>query len=608
MPMHRAAPRLTLVSSRLLVAALMATLVMVGLAVPPSAAAASTDDRLALAPMSKSILRGTSIDAAVTWRVNGKAASGSVTLQHRVGGQWRTARAVAVTAGRATVVLKPGATKQYRLVAGRQASVAKTISVWSTTSSDPATQLSFVPAATIVSRGSGVEADVTWKRDGNPQTGSVNLQHRVDGSWVTARLAKVTDGTARVILTPGATKSYRLVVGRHPSAVATITVAAKPPAAFDITGGGWGHGVGMSQYGAWEMAKQGSTASEILTHYYSGTKVEARAADRQIRVQVRQGGSTEVTVTGGRSRVLVQGDDATTSSEVQAGPVVVEAASGGRITARVDGTSQTTRAEGAVIVEWENTSYFEPDSTATAVARVTGAPGSYRHGRLVVRNVGGKVNVVNVLRINDEYLYGIAEMPSSWHTKALQAQAIAARTFALANLDYRESCDCNVYDDTRSQMFLGWNKENQATYGEDWVAAVDATIRSGTDGLVVTRDGKLIATYYFSSSAGATLNSENVWSATLPYARSVADPGSTSSANPRATWKLRVSQAKAAAFFGLPNVASLKVTAFYPGKGVKTMVATSMTGVRKTVTAKADRFRLGLGLYSGQFTTIRAVD
>jgi SpoIID/LytB domain protein len=608
MPMCRPVPHRSFIQPRRIAVVLASILVFVSLVLPPSPVAAATNDRLALVPMSKSILGGTWIDAVVAWRVDGKAVSGSVTLQHRVDGRWRDARAVKVSEGTGRVVLKPSATKQYRLVAGRQVSVAKTIAVWSTTATDPATELALLPSSTRVSKGTAVQADVAWKRDGAPQTGTVTLQHRVNGSWLTAWPVLVTGGTAKVTLTPGATKSYRLVVGRHPSAAATITVSATPPTAFDITGGGWGHGVGMSQYGAWEMAKQGATASAILTYYYTGTRVVAQEADRQIRVLVRRGDSSEATITGGRSRILVQGNDATTRHDTVAGKVAFAAASNGRITATLDGVSHTTRAGGAVIVEWEHTSYFEPDSSATAIAKVAGARGTYRHGRLVVRNVNGKVNVVNVLRLNDEYLYGIAEMPSSWHTKALQAQAIAARTYALANMGYRESCDCNVVDDTRDQVFVGWNKENQATYGADWVAAVDATIRSGTDGLVVTRDGKLIATYYFSSSGGATLNSEDVWSATLPYARSVADPGSASAANPRRTWTLRITQARAATFFGLPDVASMKVTAYYPGKGVKTMVATSMTGQRKVVTAKADRFRVGLGLYSGQFTTIRAVN
>ena len=120
------------------------------------------------------------------------------------------------------------------------------------------------------------------------------------------------------------------------------------------------------------------------------------------------------------------------------------------------------------------------------------------------------------------------EMPSSWDSAALQAQAIAGRNYAAAAAAKKRSatCDCHVYDDTRSQNFTGWKKESEGTnaqWGKRWTAAVDATVTSSTSAQVLRADGGLVNAYYFSSSGGRTANSEDVWSAKVGYLRSVAD-------------------------------------------------------------------------------------
>ena len=138
---------------------------------------------------------------------------------------------------------------------------------------------------------------------------------------------------------------------------------------------------------------------------------------------------------------------------------------------------------------------------------------------------------------DEEYLYGLAEVPSSWPTPALQAQAIAARTYAFTKAatsgQHRPVCNCALFASSFDQVYAGWDKE-AGLDGDRWVAAVDATA-----GEVVTYQGQTIQAFYMSSSGGFTEDNENVWGGTpIPYLRGVCDPGDYTLANPNAVWDL----------------------------------------------------------------------
>jgi SpoIID/LytB domain protein len=137
----------------------------------------------------------------------------------------------------------------------------------------------------------------------------------------------------------------------------------------------------------------------------------------------------------------------------------------------------------------------------------------------------------------EEYLYGLAEVPSSWPVPALQAQAIAARTYAFTKAatsgQHRAVCNCALFASSFDQVYAGWDKE-AGLDGDRWVAAVDATA-----GQVVTYQGQSIQAFYMSSSGGFTEDNENVWGGTpIPYLRGVCDPGDYTSENPNAVWDL----------------------------------------------------------------------
>ena len=196
---------------------------------------------------------------------------------------------------------------------------------------------------------------------------------------------------------------------------------------------------------------------------------------------------------------------------------------------------------------------------------------------------------------------------------------IAARNYAVANRAYKASCDCQMYDDTRSQNFTGWTKESQGDtgqWGARWVAAVNATTSDDRhSGLMLTYGsggaGNLVTAYYFSSSGGQTENSENVWSATVSYLRSVPDPWSAlpEIVNPNADWTATIDQATIAGLFGLPDVVTIEIVSRTgPGTdaGVTGLVATSSTGATSTLTGM-EKVRTKLGLKSAWVKGIAAL-
>jgi len=363
--------------------------------------------------------------------------------------------------------------------------------------------------------------------------------------------------------------------------------AATVPDSFSINGSGWGHGVGMSQYGARGMAQEGYSAKQILEHYYNPAKVvtsNAYAAS-DIKVQLLKTGYASITPANGKLRIRVNGGVYETTG------TVTFQASGSSVAVKVNGS---TFYSGNVGVEWQGTRFWPAGTTTTVSipgADAESGTGVYRHGKIEVNNVGGQVNLVNTLRLNDEYLYGLAEVPSSWEPAALQTQAIAGRTYAMRNMGYlKAACSCNVYDEVASQKFTGWRKENEGggSIGQRWKQAVDATqTKSGgvpTSASVVTYNGALIEAVYSSSTGGKTRSGQSVWVTNTPYLQSRDDHWAlkASVGNPSASWSYTVPQRTAAANFGLPDVASVSIAKNADGT-IASATARSSAGATRTI-------------------------
>lgn len=379
-----------------------------------------------------------------------------------------------------------------------------------------------------------------------------------------------------------------------------ITAAAAIPDKFLLNGSGHGHGVGMPQYGAYEMARQGYGASQILRHFHRGTAVTTRTTPSLINVQVfgpdpygysgyDDPATTDITVRKGRwqllagSKVLASGRGGTLQVSARGGDVIVWAG-GNRY------------KHERLVLRWSGTRHYR-SSAAPALVTVAGAQGIYRHGRILLSESRGRANVVNQLRLNSEYLWGLAEMPSSWGTaggkEALRAQAVVARSYALLKKgQWKSACRCHVVDDARDQNFVGWQDEATADR-RAWVGAANSTRISATRAVVLTSGGRPIEAHYYSSGGGRTANSEDVWSSTLSYERSVADPYSAAAPGNRyASWVRVLTQSRARTLFDLPDVKAVWVASRYESGQVHTLRARSSSGKAGTLTRSADQIRV----------------
>lgn len=395
-----------------------------------------------------------------------------------------------------------------------------------------------------------------------------------------------------------------------PTPVATASV----PASFEVTGSGYGHGVGMSQYGAYGLALRGAGLSGITAHYYRGSALSAVDDAVPLRVNLLHQarmvtlGVSGVPGTSGwpalRLRTpaggvpVARGD---TVSVVPSGTTGVKIFKNGRNVLTL-GTNTGLQAV------WTGTWAF-PGSAALALLSGTGTEGTrsgrqYRYGTVQLVRVGNRLEAVNVVSLGQHYLRGVAEMPSSWGVKgraALQAQAVAARTYALRKYraGLRADCQCHLYDSARDQVFAGWSQET-GTYGPYWASAVSSTART-----VLSHDGALAEALYFSSSAGRTENAEDVWGTAVPYLTSVADPYSLDAAvnNPMARWSRTLTQSAVARTFGLPDVVAAAVSGRTAGGSAATVSAVSRDGRWASITGA--RLRSGLGLPASWVSTLR---
>ena len=367
--------------------------------------------------------------------------------------------------------------------------------------------------------------------------------------------------------------------------------SAAAPSRWTIRGAGFGHGVGMSQYGAYAMAEAGRSTRQILAHYYAGTTYEAVKDRSVIAVNLRHRDGTVAVRT-------------TTLSGSSGGAFTVTL---GGTTLRGNGDTATfTRSGSSVAVSCDGCS--GATSAAGARARVTFDEGDdlllvdgsgYDHGDLVLTpSIGTSSGLETVLRVllHGEYLDHIAEMPWSWPPAALRAQAAAARAVALRKRaeGIKGSCACHIYDTTMDQVFGPYPSSANRAFWPRWKKAVRATGSSGT-GYVPRYEGRTLEALYSSSNGGWTASNSEVWGTTqVPYLTSVRDNWSLSSLNPRASWRTEVGRASLASAFGLGDVVRLNLSDRTASWAVDTARATSSKGTSSTISGQQLVARLGL--------------
>jgi SpoIID/LytB domain protein len=273
--------------------------------------------------------------------------------------------------------------------------------------------------------------------------------------------------------------------------------AAAPAGSVRFCGHGWGHGVGLGQWGAKGMALAGLNYRFIDQHFYTGTTWSSLdTANTPIHVAVLWGTATYRVVPSGPAQLIA----------------------GGRVTNLAPGQTISLAPSGGV-------QKIVPTSAGTRMT-VYGPSGRYHayRGSIVAQPSGGLLYIINVLPIED-YLRGLGEVPSSWPLEAIKAQIVAARCYALTHMGSTGLYD--VDDTTQFQVYRGIDSESASQN-----AAVDQT-----SGQVLMYGGRVIEAFFSASDGGHTANVSDVFGgslATYPYLRGVLDPWDVVA--PRHTW------------------------------------------------------------------------
>jgi stage II sporulation protein D len=367
--------------------------------------------------------------------------------------------------------------------------------------------------------------------DGQPGAGTVTVQKRraSGGDWIQWRTAELdADGayTVTVDMVNRQTWEFRARMpgdgGQNETGYSAIVGLTVGPAAvaygpgeyaFTISGRGWGHGIGMSQWGAYGLAKHGRGYRAILRHYYTGIGF-AKVKNRTVRVLLRRGVGTvkltcadRYTVSGGAGTFSIPGGTTATVTRSGAGCRVV--------------AGKLSKVLGATVT-------FSPTRARLDVRTASdlGQTGKHR-GRVRVAAYGSSSLIMVNLVALESYLRGVVphEVPSSWPAAALRAQACAARAYAESARRSSGSRQWDLYCDVRSQAYGGVAWEQSRT---------DVAIR-GTAGVVPVYGGRPIQAFYFSCSGGHTENIEDAWqTSAVPYLKGVVDP--YDGAAPLHTW------------------------------------------------------------------------
>jgi len=307
------------------------------------------------------------------------------------------------------------------------------------------------------------------------------------------------------------------------AAVVLLLVFGAPSAStapvFVLTGKGYGHGIGLSQYGAQGFAQHGWTHAEILEHFYDGATLTPGFPNDSVKVLLATG---RVSLTLGSSAAFTLEAETLAAGDYTLTPSI------GHVTVRGSGVAKTVASPAT----------FVPGAASLELGSLP-----YR-GRLVIASsADGKTLAALNTPSREQYIQGVVprEMPASWEPEALAAQAVAARTYSLATgghclweagdglraaalpamsfmvapIQEQLAAEAVFCTDTRDQVYGGRSAETVATN-----AAVQATA-----GKAMTYQGSIAATYFFSTSGGRTAAKADEWGgASVPYLVSVLDP------------------------------------------------------------------------------------
>lgn len=385
-------------------------------------------------------------------------------------------------------------------------------------------------------------------------------------------------------------------------------------------GGGWGHGLGMSQYGAQGAARLGCSYRQILGRYYAGTKVVTRAMPDSVRLRMLAGGNrVDVKAVQGGLAWVLPGCTGPTPENPAAPPCPPAQPAGAMWQLTLDDASAQFVLWNLDVIPkaelWRGGSADQALALEQkgSVARLTTWTGHsiyldryLRWDRTRFAIGSGRIDAVQQIATTaegsamDKYLWGIAEVPSSFPKQALKAQAVAARTYAV------KRAGRVLMPTPADQNYTGWKKETEGpngAAGARWRAAVDAT---SARVIASSGGGDLIDAFYSSSTGGYTEDERYVWGVESPWLRPVDDSRwDLASSNPaeKRSWAVGVSWVTLAKKLGFAEISDISV----PSRGDPARNAgVKVTGVKggQVVTTKLEGWdvRQALGLLSPGFT------
>jgi SpoIID/LytB domain protein len=370
---------------------------------------------------------------------------------------------------------------------------------------------------------------------------------------------------------------------------------------FVISGRGYGHGEGMSQWGAWEAAREGVKYDAILAFYYPGTTLKKVSGTTTVKVRLTKSSNSSSCY----YRVDLQ-------PTVTSATLVMHDSTGDHTQALAAGTAVETLCTGSTVQVVGTTGTFDwvelrPDTTDGRVglslwtASTTTSAYSIEYWGTIHVQPGSSATTLllyNVVPL-DLYARGVSEIDPGWANSSLpaqyapecvKAQQTAARTYALAK--------GTVYDNSTDQNYGGYTWE-AAHPGV--AAAVDATA-----GMVIEYGGKPIPTNFSSSSGGYLTNS--AWSdgSSVPYLVAKADPWSMKAPVPPWTigpgypWTVTISPANLASKLGtsVGTITKVEVTARDTSDATSHARTLKITGTSGSTTMTARTFKSKLGLKS----------
>ncbi len=343
--------------------------------------------------------------------------------------------------------------------------------------------------------------------------------------------------------------AFALAVGPIATPVAHADIAPAAIPDFTITGGGNGHGIGLSQYGAQGYALKGWKYDAILKHYYQGVSIAKQAKTVQPRVNLDKSNNarTSWTIRAVEATLCVYGGGVTKYypknayykfTNTSAGIVVADSAGKTVATFASDVTADPT---GSARVEIKDVSGPVLNSSYP-----NGYPYMRYRGKLQFTRSGTTSLYAYNLVSFQEYLYGVVprESPASWNAEALKAQAVAARSYAKAKIDPGDDGerDHNLACTTADQVYGGYSRLSNGTEVMHEYSTTNKAVDDTLD-LIVKSGSTIVQTFFFSASGGHTANIEDSWSYSTPksYYVGVDDPYETLAGSPYDSWSLKMS-------------------------------------------------------------------